>query len=68
MMPLTLTSPRVWKNFTDSGQMTYVHPPGFGLFRNVAVNRRLMDLVVAIPHLSLCHGLDHLLRPKLIFS
>src|SRR5437773_5078684 len=38
MRPLTLTSPRVPKNFTDWGQTTYTQPPGFGLRRNLALN------------------------------
>ena len=38
IFPRTFTSPRVPKNFTDSGHIKYVHPPLFLLFCNLAVN------------------------------
>src|ERR1700684_584571 len=37
-LPRTLTRPRVPKNSTDSGQITNVQPPFFGLFCSFAVN------------------------------
>ena len=38
ILPLTLTRPRVPKNFTEAGQTTYVQPPLLELFRSFAVN------------------------------
>src|SRR6516165_1626427 len=46
-VPATFTSPRVPKNLTDSGQMTYTQPPA--LFRNLAVNRRLILVTFVMP-------------------
>src|SRR5580698_3480336 len=37
-LPRTLTRPRVPKNSADSGQITKVQPPFFGLFCSLAVN------------------------------
>ncbi len=39
IVPRTFTRPRVPKNATDSGQITYVQPPLPGCFCNMALNR-----------------------------
>jgi hypothetical protein len=38
ILPLTFTKPRVPKNLTESGQTTYVQPPFWVLFCNLAEN------------------------------
>src|SRR5688500_8389653 len=44
-VPRTFTRPRVPKNAAESGITTYVHPPLFGDFSRVAVNR-LRNVVI----------------------